>query len=146
MTKVNFTQEHLAKLKDLAFKVLMSGEVFTTKLGQPINIFELIHTQTINTLNGLRLALARKIEDLEKQDEWVASDYQQEQLEGYKMKKELVNLIIGWKRYQLELAELKQKREAVLKELETLKESQKTPEEKIKELEATLESLNNVVG
>lgn len=146
MTKVNFTQEHLAKLKDLAFKVLMSGEVFTTKLGQPINIFELIHTQTINTLNGLRLALARKIEDLEKQDEWVASDYQQEQLEGYKMKKELVNLIIGWKRYQLELAELKQQREAVLKELETLKESQKTPEEKIKELEATLESLNNVVG
>lgn len=145
MTKVNFTQEHLAKLKDLAFKVLMSGEVFTTKLGQPINIFELIHTQTINTLNGLRLALARKIEDLEKQDEWVASDYQQEQLEGYKMKKELVNLIIGWKRYQLELAELKQQREAVLKELETLKESQKTPEEKIKELEATLESLNNVV-
>lgn len=138
MTKVNFTQEHLAKLKDLAFKVLMSGEVFTTKLGQPINIFELIHTQTINTLNGLRLALARKIEDLEKQDEWVASDYQQEQLEGYKMKKELVNLIIGWKRHQLELAELKQQREAVLKELETLKESQKTPEEKIKELEATL--------
>lgn len=142
MAKVNFTKEHYAKMKELAFNMLINNAVLYSKMGQPLTIVDLMHTQTINTLNSIRLSLAKKVEELEKQDEWVATDYQQIQLEGCKNQKELVNLIIGWKRYQIEIAETKEKKAELKKQLDTLKESQKTPEEKIKELEAKLQSLD----
>ena len=55
--------------------------------------------------------------------------------------KELVNLIIGWKRYNLELDENARKKEELSKKLTELKESTKTPEDRIKELEAQLKEL-----
>ena len=55
--------------------------------------------------------------------------------------KELVNLIIGWKRYNLELDENARKKEELIEKLAELKESQKTPEDRIKELEAQLKEL-----
>lgn len=142
MAKVNFTKEHYAKMESLAFAMLVHNQVISTKMDQPLNIVELMHTQTINTLNGIRLALGKQIDDLEKQDEWVATDYQQEKLEDLKKKKELVNLIIGWKRYNLEVKEARQKKAELMEQLNTLKESQKTPEDRIKELEAQLQSLD----
>lgn len=144
MAKINFTKEHYAKLETLAFNMLVHNQTISTKMGQPLNIVELMHTQTINTLNGIRLSLGKQIEDLEKQDEWVASDYQQEKLEVLKSKKELVNLIIGWKRYNLEIQETKAKKKEITEQLNELRESQKTPEDKIKELEVKLKELDNV--
>lgn len=144
MAKINFTKEHYAKMKELAFAMLVANETITTKMGQPLNIVELMHTQTINTLNGIRLTIAKQIEDLEKQDEWVATDYQQEKLEALKRKKELVNLIIGWKRHNMEVDEAKAKKAELTAQLKELKESQKTPEDRIKELEAQLTAIDAV--
>lgn len=143
MAKVNFTKEHYARMKELAFAMLVANEAISTKIGQPLNIVDLMHTTTINTLNSVRIALGKQIEDLEKQDEWIATDYQQEKLEALKKKKDLVNLIIGWKRYNLELAETKALQKDLKAQLDELKESQKTPEDKIKEIEAKLASLNS---
>lgn len=142
MAKVNFTKEHYAKMKDLAFAMLVYNVTISTKMGQPLNIVELMHTQTISTLNNIRLALGKQIENLESQDEWVATDYQQEKLEALKKQKELVNLIIGWKRHNLEVQEARSKKAELTKQLNELKESQKTPEDRIKELEAQLQSLD----
>lgn len=142
MAKVNFTKEHYAKMKDLAFAMLVYNVTISTKMGQPLNIVELMHTQTINTLNNIRLALGKQIENLESQDEWVATDYQQEKLEALKKQKELINLIIGWKRHNLEVQEARSKKAELTKQLNELKESQKTPEDRIKELEAQLQSLD----
>lgn len=142
MAKINFTKEHYAKMKELAFAVLVANEAITTKMGQPLNIVELMHTQTIISLNGTRLAITKQIEDLEKQDEWVATDYQQEKLEALKRRKELVNLIIGWKRHNMEVAEAKAKKAELTAQLKELKESQKTPEDRIKELEAQLTAID----
>lgn len=142
MAKINFTKEHYAKMKELAFAMLVANEAITTKMGQPLNIVELMHTQTIGTLNGIRLAITKQIEDLEKQDEWVATDYQQEKLEALKRRKELVNLIIGWKRHNMEVAEGKAKKAELTAQLKELKESQKTPEDRIKELEAQLTAID----
>lgn len=142
MAKVNFTKEHYAKMKELAFAMLVSNHTISTKLGQLLNIVELMHTQTINTLNSIRLSLSKQIEDLEKQDEWLALDYQQEKLETLKKKKELVNLIIGWKRHNMEVAETEAKKAELTKQLNELKDSQKTPEDRIKELEAQLKDLD----
>lgn len=141
MAKINFTQEHFEKLKAYAVEMLFTQETVTTKLGQALNIVELLHTTTINTLNGIRLQLAKEIEAIENQDEWVSGEVSQRKLEILKAKKELVNLIIGYKRFIQEQAEIARERASLEDELVRLKDSQKTPEDKIKEIESKLEAL-----
>lgn len=143
MAKINFTKEHFEKLKTLAVEMLLSNGVIFTKLGQSLNIVELIHTTTINTLNSIRLSIAKSIENLENQDEWVASSSSQNMLEDLKKQKELVNLIIGYKRWKAEKAETERQRSELNEQLKALKESQKTPEDKIKELEEKLKTLDS---
>ena len=142
MAKVRFTKEHYVKMSSLAFAMLIANETISTKMGQALNIVDLLHTTTIGTLNDIRLGLTKQIEKLESQDEWVASDYTQEKLESLKKQKELVNLIIGWKRYKLEAEETKRKKAELTEQLKNLKESTKTPEDRIKELEAQLAGLD----
>ena len=137
--KINFTKEHMARLTDLAINALFNKVNVYTKLGQVLNIYELLHTTSINQLNEIKTGLSKKIEKIEDQDEWVAPDG--DKLQAMKDTKELVNLIIGWKRYNLELAENARKKEELTAKLTELKESQKTPEDRIKELEAQLKEL-----
>lgn len=144
MAKINFTQEHFEKLKAYAVEMLFTQETVTTKLGQTLNIVELLHTTTINTLNSIRLQLGKEIETIENQDEWVSGNTSQRKLENLKVKKELVNLIIGYKRFVQEQTEIARERASIEDELVRLKESQKTPEDKIKELESKLNDLNTV--
>ena len=77
---------------------------------------------------------------MEEADEWVNPD--NDKLAQMKNLKELVNLIIGWKRYNLEIQENKIKKAELTKKLEELKESTKTPEDRIKEMEAQLKELD----
>ena len=141
MAKINFTQEHFEKLKAYAVETLFTQETVTTKLGQTLNIVELLHTTTINTLNSIRLQLSKEIETIENQDEWVSGEVSQRKLEILKAKKELVNLIIGYKRFVQEQTEIARERASLEDELIRLKDSQKTPEDKIKEIESKLEAL-----
>jgi chromosome segregation ATPase len=136
---IKFTQEHFSKLKELAAQALFGGTVIYTKLGQPLNICELVHTVSINQLNEIRSFLSKQIEKIESRDEWIDPD--SEKLESLKSNKELVNLIIGWKRLLLEREANSRKKEELSKKLTELKESTKTPEDRIKELEAQLKEL-----
>lgn len=138
--KIKFTKEHFAKLKELAAQALFEGTILRTKLGQPLNIYELIHTTSINQLNEIKNGLAKQIEKIEGGDEWINPD--SEKLEGLKNSKELVNLIIGLKRYSMEKADNERKKEELTSKLAELKESQKTPEDRIKEMEAELAALD----
>ena len=72
--KINFKKEHFDKLKELAVKALLNNDVIMGKLGTPINIIELIHCTTINSLNNIRLSLAKKIESLEEKDEGTSNE------------------------------------------------------------------------
>ena len=137
--KIQFTELHKQRLAELAVTALFEGWTFNTKLGQVLNIFELLHTVSINQLNETKLSLAKKIEKVEAADEWISPD--NDKLQSLKDTKELVNLIIGWKRYNLEIQENKVKKEELSKKLTELKESTKTPEDRIKELEAQLKEL-----
>ena len=137
--KINFTKEHMSRLLDLADAALFNKTTVVTKLGQLLNIYELLHTTSINQLNEIKVNLAKKIEKIEASDEWIAPD--NDKLQAMKETKELVNLIIGWKRYNLELDENARKKEELTKKLDELKESTKTPEDRIKELEAQLKEL-----
>lgn len=137
--KINFTKEHMQRLLDLADTALFDRTTVATKLGQQLNIYELLHTTSVNQLNEIKIGLAKKIEKIESTDEWVAPD--NDKLQAMKDTKELVNLIIGWKRYNLEVFENNRKKEELSKKLTELKESTKTPEDRIKELEAQLKEL-----
>lgn len=137
--KINFTKEHMTRLMDLADAALFDRTIVATKLGQVLNIYELLHTTSINQLNEIKTSLSKKIEKVEEADEWIAPD--NDKLQAMKDTKELVNLIIGWKRYNTELDENARKKEELSKKLTELKESTKTPEDRIKELEAQLKEL-----
>ena len=138
--KIKFTKEHFAKLKELAAQALFEGITLRTKLGPYLTIYELIHTTSINQLNEIKNGLAKQIEKIEGGDEWIDPD--SEKLESLKSNKELINLIIGWKRYNLELDENTRKKEELTAKLNELKESTKTPEDRIKEIEAQLKELD----
>lgn len=141
MAKINFTKEHYNKMLSMAAVMLVSNETVVTKIGTPLNIVELMHTTTINTLVNIKKDLSKKIENLEDQDEWVESNTNQVNLTRYKNQKELVNLIIGWKRFMLEASEAAKRKQELESKLKELKDSQKTPEDKIKEIEAELASM-----
>lgn len=142
MAKINFTKEHFNKMCTLLMGMLLRNEVISSKLGTPINVVELLHTTTINSLNYIRLTLSNKIKQLESQDEWIASDSTAKQLDTAKEQKELVNLVIGYKRYKMEVEENAQKKAELTAKLKALKESQKSPEDKIKEIEAELSAMS----
>lgn len=143
MGKINFTKEHFERMKELAVDMLLNNESVTTKMGQILNISELFHTTTVGTLNNIKLGLAKKIEDAENKDEWVSDASDSKYLNLLRKQKELVNLIIGWKRYNMEKETIKSERKALEEELNRLKESQKTPEDKIKDIEEKLNGLKD---
>lgn len=143
MSKINFTKEHLERLKELATKALFGNVSVMTKMGSPLTVHEMLHTTTIDTLKGIKSGLAKKITNLEEEDEWVKDNNQQTRLEEAKFMKELVNLIIGYKRFNLEKAARDMEKKQLKEELDKLKESQKTPEDKIKEIEEKLKDLES---
>lgn len=141
--KINFTQEHFARMQTLLMAMLLGNKTVLNKLGQPLNVVELLHTTSINSLNGMRLTLGKQIHDLEDADEWVATEHTQKKLDDLKASRELVNLIIGYKRHCLELEENKNKKAALVEKIAQMKEEAKTPEERLKEAEAELASLED---
>lgn len=142
MAKINFTKEHKAKMEALLLAMLMANRAISTKMGQLLDVVALLHTTTINTLNDIRINLDSQIAKREKTDEWVETDYNQKLLDQLRADRELVNLVIGYKRKKQELADNKAKKEALTSQLAQLEESQKTPEDKIKELKAQLAEID----
>ena len=142
MQKINFTKEHFEKMCSLLLTMLLNNSTVNSKLGTPINVVELLHTTTINSLNDIRLALSNKIKRLENQDGWVTSGSTAKQLDTVRAQEELVNLVIGYKRYRIEVEENAQKKAELTAKLKALREAQKSPEDKIKELEAELSTMD----
>lgn len=140
--KINFTKEHFSKLVNLVAQAAMNNVVINTKMGQPLNIVELLHTTSITTLNNIKAALTQRIRNIEDRDEWVEAD--SEALDEIKAQKELINLIVGWKRWKMEMDENRRKRAELQKKYDDLCESTKTPEDKKKELEAELAALDPI--
>lgn len=141
MAKINFTQEHFSRLQELALLMLFNNSTVNTPMGQSLGVTELLHTTNINSLNAIRTALTKKIETKEAADEWGATDREQQELDTLKAHKEFVNLIVGWKRKNAEIAEAQKTRRDLEAKLKTLKDSQKTPADLIKEVEEQLASL-----
>lgn len=141
-TKINFTKDHLVKLYNMAGEALFNKVAFQTPMGQFVTIYDLLHTVTVNTLLTMKNSINKLVEKKESADEWTMTDAEQKDIAELKRKAELINLVIGWKKYQAYLDDVAEERKKLNKELEELKESQKTPEEKQKELEAKIKALD----
>ena len=139
--KINFTKDHFEKLKELLSIMLLNNETVNNRLGIPVNVVELVHTTSLNSLNDIRNALKKTVEKAESADEWVSSFISQEKVNKLRRQIETIYLIIGYKRYQMELADLNNKREELTEKLNKMKEEAKTPEERIKEVENELDNL-----
>ena len=139
--KINFTKEHFERLKELLNIMLLKNETVNNQLGMPLNVIDLLHNTSINTLNGIRLSLSKAAEKAESIDEWVSPIVSQEKVDTIKRLRETVNLIIGYHRYQMELSANLNKRKELTEKLNKMKEEAKTPEERIKEVEAELNNL-----
>ena len=140
MGTVNFTKTHYDMMCEMLLEMLLNNETIQHKM-LTLDVVALVHTTTINTLISIRMDLKKAIALLENEDEWTTSEAQQKKLSTLKDKKELVNLVIGYKRWKLEQETVLQARKVLEDKLNELKESQKTPEEKIKELEEKIANL-----
>ena len=141
-TKINFTKDHQVKLFNAANLAVFNNRFFNTPMGGTATIQELLHQTTINTLVQMKQALDKKIAAKESADEWSMTDEEQRKLTAMKADSELINLVIGWKKYIAYQNEIAQKKADLDKMIEQLKESQKTPEDKLKELEAARAALD----
>ncbi len=139
MAKINFTTTHLTKLTSLASDYLFSGEAFKGPVGQILTVYDLIHTTSIDTLIKMRNELEKLIAKKTNVDDWIDTEY--DKLQQLKDKSEFVYLLIGYKRYKLEQTSIALEKEKLMQQLSELKESQKTPQERIKELEDQINSL-----
>jgi len=139
---VKFTSEHFSRMKDLLINALLDDKTFYSKVGASMGVSELLHETSINLLNEMKVALQNKIAKFEAQDEWVEVD--NDKLTSLRESRELINLIIGYKRFQLQ----EQRREeelALLKgKLAKMEEDAKTPEEKMAELKAEIAKLSTI--
>lgn len=141
MAKINFTKEHFDRMCALLMNMLLNNQVIPTAMGTPLDAVALLHTTTINTLNTIRQNLAKQIAKLEDADEWVQVETVQDKLSNLKTSKELVNLVIGYKRLLLEKAEVKHRKAELTARIAEMKEAAKTPEDRLKEAEAELAEL-----
>lgn len=132
--KINFTQAHLDRLTELASDMLFSNKKVKGIMGTELSISQLLHDTTINTLQTMLLSNRKEVSKLEALDDWSLDEQATTKLSFSKKTAELLNLIIGWKKFK---AEVDQNNE-VIKELELkLKElemSSMTPAQQIAEI------------
>ena len=142
MGKINFTKEHMARLRELATDMLFANNGIQTTFGV-LNVVDLLHTTTINSLNSIKMSLIKAIEIAENVDEWTKTDAEQQKLDMLKTQKEFVNLVVGYKRYNDELKTIAKQKHDLEKQIAALEEAEKTPADKLKELRAALDELNS---
>lgn len=146
MSKINFTEEHANRLGELVLAAVFAGVgIPTYSVGTPtISVYDAIHTTTLKSLLHIRQGLDKEIAAKADGDEWSITDREQRILNELRKKRELINLLIGFRRSAEEKEALQNKKAGLCAKLDALKESTKTPEDKIKELETQIAELGDL--
>lgn len=140
MKKINFTTENETKLRSLIADSVINKDIYVGPMGQEYDVWDLVNGMTISSLRVLSESIQNKISKLSVEDEWVENP-NTEKLAWLEKSKQLISLIIGWKLYQAEKAEIEKERVRLTKQLNDLIESQKTPEDLIAELRKKISDL-----
>lgn len=138
---INFTEQHKTELQQLIFDAVTKRWQVSNKLGMVFDVMDIFHTCTIQTLRSIRKELTNKLNQFE-DDEWSDKSIQDdEKIAYYNMSIKLINLTIGYRLWQQEQYDLESKKAALELKINLLKEDQKTPEQKIAELEDELSKI-----
>ena len=141
MGKVNFTTENKSRLEELATKFLFGNLPIQGPMGTSMRVGDLLHNTSISSLVSMNSHLKKQIASMSDLDEWSCTDADTWKLERLKESQELVSLVIGYKKWLVEQEEISEKKAALAAQIDSLKESQKTPAERIAELESQLADL-----
>src|SRR5687768_15951245 len=126
--KINFTKENQDRLNQLAGDALFKGTTFKGSVGSEINIYDLIHNCQINTLSRYHGSLKKEISEIDNLDEWSLTDHQKRKKANLEKQKELINLLIGHKRFKEQEAASRKEYLSLKSQYAELKENTKTPE------------------
>jgi hypothetical protein len=138
----NFKYEHQLRLNELLVNYVLDNKTIKSKIGQELNVIELLHTLTIQTLKDIRFNIDKAIEHSKsKLDEWSNLTNLTEELEDLAMSRELVNLIIGYRINKAQNEENIKLKNEIISKINDLNESKKSTDDKISELEKKLEEL-----
>lgn len=138
MAKINFTEEHKQELNGLLLNALYNNTTVEGKVGTQLNVHDLVHNTSLTTLSNIHKSLKKAAESISDMDEWSLTDYQQRKQKVLESNARMVNLLIGYKKYNEELAEEKKKLAELKADYKKLKEDTKTPEVRLKEIEDKL--------
>lgn len=141
MGKINFTTENKSRLEELATKFLFGNLPIQGPMGTSMRVEDLLHNTSVNSLVTMNSHLKKQIASMSDLDEWSCTDADTRKLEKLKETQELVSLVIGYKKWLAEQEEISEKKAALAAQIDSLKESQKTPAERIAELEKQLADL-----
>ena len=141
MGKINFTKEHKTVLISAIANSVFNNEVFTVNIVTAYTVNDLVNNTTINTLRQLRAGIAKKIASLQI-DDW-GDNPNQDKIDVLKKQDELINLIIGYRLHEIELAEVAKEKKNLEEQIAVLKDSEKAPAQKIAELEEKLANIDN---
>ncbi len=140
-TKV-FTAENLERLKGLYSDLSFEGLVLAGKFGaNELNPFELLNQTTVNTLRTLRQGVRGEIAKMEGQDEWSMPAGLGAKLDKFKVWDEFLNLLVGYRLNKELEASREGERRKLRAEIERLRDENKTPAERLAEMEAKLAAL-----
>ena len=135
----SFYDNCYSRMCDLIIQFVLHNKIIDLPLFGQSNVIDLIHNTSINSLNKIRIQIKNKIDNLEATDEW--SDPESATVIDFKDQYELVNLIIGYRKHLDEVSIRANERLKLLDELNKLKEAQKTPQQKIQEIEEQLNKM-----
>ena len=141
MGKINFTNENKSRLEELATKFLFGNLPIQGPMGTSMRVADLLHNTSVNSLVSMNSHLKKQIASMSDLDEWSCTDADTWKLERLKETQELVSLVIGYKKWLAEQEEISERKAALAAQIDSLKDSQKTPAERIAELEKQLADL-----
>lgn len=141
MQKINFSKEHHDQLKSMLTAMLFNNEVIKGMAGTEINAYQLLHQTTTKTLQNLYVNVIKEIETNSKLDRWSMTDYQQSKLDSLKRTGDLLDLLIGYKKWLAQSEANASKLKDLRNTLAEMKDQKKTPEEKMAEIEKQISEL-----
>jgi hypothetical protein len=145
-TRINFTKEHQDRLSQLAGEALIKGTIFKGgSVGNAeVTVYDLFHNCTVQTLSRYQANLKKEVREIDDLDEFLLTPHQKQKKSKLEKQRELMTLIIGYKRFQEQTVADRKEYLAIKSQYDQLKENSKTPEDRLKELEAKMAGFSNM--
>lgn len=140
MAKINFTDEHMLRLRTLIADAVLYNSVVSGPMGQSYTVIDLMHCLSISSLRSLSASLSKKRAALSVEDEWVENP-NAEKIVLLDKQLDLINLIIGYHLKNQEIEANRIEKERIQTQIDELIQAQKSPKELVADLQAKLAEL-----